>query len=758
MRFYLVLILLAFMLPLTDAFAQPANDNCATAGVLCANTTQNASNIGATTEIGAGLADGAAATGTFCFDVENTVWFSFTTNNAGGLATVSISNINCLAQPGMGSQLQAVIISAATPCDGGTYTEVSNCELGSAGPIGLIAAGLAPNTTYYVVIDGALNGNSTIAAQCDFQIEVTGPAVDVTITTAVIDETCMNADGQIDVTAVDGAPAPYQYSLNGGAFQAGSTFSNLSAGSYTVTVQDANGCEHTETVVVDLVGGITSAQANPTDATACNATDGSIQVTGVTGGTAPYTYSLNGAPAQAGSTFNNLPPGIYDITVFDAQGCPYSLDDIEIEDQTDPWDVPYTVTVSQCGQDDGSIDALVNAGGAPPFSYSLNGAAGQANGQFNNLAPGVYTVTVTDDNGCEYVINNIIVQETPPDITPEVVVSIVPNPSCVGDPITVSAIPSPPGVNGNYEFFVNGASVQNGAQTTYAGTVNDGDVVSIIMTTTDPCHTTNTATSNNITVTVLQETTPTITITASETIICQGDQVVFTTQHNCQGDATFDFMVDGAVVQSTNIDTFVTSSLSNGSQVSVTMNCSDPCANPSTATSNTETITVTEVNADAGPGATISQGESYQLDGSGNGTFVWTPSQSLNSNTVEDPTASPNETTTYILTVTNGDCVDFDEVTVVVNQPVFPFNTFTPNGDGINDTWEIRLIENYPDARVNVYSRWGQKVFSSSGYSTPWDGTNRGLAIPAATYYYVIELDPGNPQLEEVTGSITIIK
>lgn len=741
----------------TTAWAQPGNDDCATAQQLCSNSSINGSTINATAEVGG--ADGATATGTFCFDVDNTVWFSFTTNAAGGLATVSIDNISCLVGAGLDQELQAVIVEATTPCDPTTYNAVSNCETGSAGAIGLIAAALNPNTTYYVVIDGDLNGTGiTTAAQCDFSIEVSGPAVDVTITAATQDQTCGNTDGEINVTGVDGAPGPYEYSIDGANYQTGTVFSNLAAGTYTITVKDAAGCEHYHQVTIGLTGGPDNANANVTDVTDCNTNDGSIQITGVSGGTVPYSYSINGGTAQTSNTFNNLGAGLYTITIFDAFGCPYSLQ-VEVDDPTDVWDVNATSTQADCGQNNGTIDVTVNTGGAAPYSFALNGGAGQANGNFTGLAAGGYTVTITDANGCIYDVF-IPVAQNPTLLIPEVTITASPNPACDGDMITVTATGTNGGAAPNYEFFVNGGSVQNGAATTYSSAFATGDAIVVLMTSTDPCLATDSVFSNSVTITVLPETNPAITITTNETTICEGDVVTFnSTTSGCNGDVSIDWLVNGAVVQSGLVDSFTTNVLSNGAQVSAVMNCSDPCANPAAATSNSITMNVTEISAEAGEGAVITQGQSYQLQGSGNGTYLWTPSATLDNSASADPTATPPVTTTYVLTVTNGDCQAFDEVTVVVNELVDPYNTFTPNGDGINDTWEIRNIEDYPDARVTVYSRWGQRVFTSTGYNAPWDGTNRGLALPAATYYYVIDLngtgDAGNMQ---VTGSITLIK
>ncbi|HWZ35793.1 MAG TPA: gliding motility-associated C-terminal domain-containing protein, partial [Mucilaginibacter sp.] len=82
-------------------------------------------------------------------------------------------------------------------------------------------------------------------------------------------------------------------------------------------------------------------------------------------------------------------------------------------------------------------------------------------------------------------------------------------------------------------------------------------------------------------------------------------------------------------------------------------------------------------------------------------------------------------------------------------------NTFTPNGDGINDTWDIRNLNLYTGCTVEVWNRYGQKVFYTNGYPIPWSGTLNGQQLPGGTYYYIIKLKPGAKTL---SGSITLIR
>ena len=111
---------------------------------------------------------------------------------------------------------------------------------------------------------------------------------------------------------------------------------------------------------------------------------------------------------------------------------------------------------------------------------------------------------------------------------------------------------------------------------------------------------------------------------------------------------------------------------------------------------------------------------------------------------------------TYTLNVTGtGGCIFSDQVFVkVLRFPNVP-NTFTPNNDGINDSWVIDHLADYPNVRVQVFNRYGQLVFESKGYTKPWDGTMNGKSLPFGTYYYVIE--PGNGR-NPVTGYVTLIK
>lgn len=163
---------------------------------------------------------------------------------------------------------------------------------------------------------------------------------------------------------------------------------------------------------------------------------------------------------------------------------------------------------------------------------------------------------------------------------------------------------------------------------------------------------------------------------------------------------------------------------------------------------------------DAGPSFTVSQGTPLVLEATANDadnlTFLWTPADGLSAATTLRPSLYANEDIVYTLTAKGeGGCTASDETTVKVFKQVKVPNAFSPNGDHINDTWVITNLNEYAGCTVEVYNRYGQLVYQSTGYGTAWDGTYNGQPLPLATYYYVIRLKNG---FEPITGFVAILK
>jgi len=210
------------------------------------------------------------------------------------------------------------------------------------------------------------------------------------------------ATGAIDLTVSSGT-APYRYSWSNGATT--QDISGLDAGSYTVTITDVNGCQLTRTYEVQNVDPIiiTGVPAPP----ACNDDEtGDIDIT-VTGGRRPYTFVwTNGATTE---DLDNVPAGVYGVTVMDANECTAG-GTITI---TEPDDIRLSVTAPDivCGGTNSGSISVFPAGGTGPYSYLWSN--GDTGNTIDNIPAGSYTVTVTDANGCSDVTNGIVLSELP---------------------------------------------------------------------------------------------------------------------------------------------------------------------------------------------------------------------------------------------------------------------------------------------------------------------------------------------------------
>ncbi|MDB5158591.1 MAG: domain containing protein [Mucilaginibacter sp.] len=137
-------------------------------------------------------------------------------------------------------------------------------------------------------------------------------------------------------------------------------------------------------------------------------------------------------------------------------------------------------------------------------------------------------------------------------------------------------------------------------------------------------------------------------------------------------------------------------------------------------------------------------------------SYKWEPATNLDNDTIPYPTIKPLNDITYKVTASNGLCQFSAYFSVFVLKPPVINNTFTPNGDGVNDTWEIPNLSEYQGATVEIFNRYGQSVYYSVGYPKPWDGKYHGADIPVGTYYYFINLQQKG--LKPLSGYVTVIR
>ena len=165
-------------------------------------------------------------------------------------------------------------------------------------------------------------------------------------------------------------------------------------------------------------------------------------------------------------------------------------------------------------------------------------------------------------------------------------------------------------------------------------------------------------------------------------------------------------------------------------------------------------------DVNAGPDLNVLDNSQKQLQATAKGTnltFLWSPGTYLSQVDILNPIViNPIDDIVYTLSVTGiGGCTRTDKVTIKALKSILPPNTFTPNGDGINDYWEIKNLKLYDGSILEIYSPQGQIVFRTVNYARPWDGTLNGKPLPVGTYYYVIN---SNSERKLLSGYVTILR
>ncbi len=367
-------------------------------------------------------------------------------------------------------------------------------------------------------------------------VSITQPTAALTASiTSQTDVLCFgNATGSVTVAGANGT-GPYQYSLNGGAYQASGTFSALAAGSYTVTVRDANLCTVNQAVTITQpTAALTASITSQTDVLCFGNATGSVTVAGANG-TGPYQYSLNGGAYQASGTFSALAAGSYTVTVRDANLCtvnqavtitqPTAALTASITSQTD---------VLCFGNATGSV-TVAGANGTGPYQYSLNGGAYQASGTFSALAAGSYTVTVRDANLCTV---NQAVTITQPTAALTASITSQTDVLCFGN-ATGSVTVAGANGTGPYQYSLNGGAYQASgtfsalAAGSYTVTVRDANLCTI-----------------NQAVTITQPTAAlTASITSQTDVLCFGNATGSVTVAGANGTGPYQYSLNGGAYQ-----------------------------------------------------------------------------------------------------------------------------------------------------------------------------------------------------------------
>ena len=604
--------------------------------------------------------------------------------------------------------------------------------------------------------------------------------------------------GSATATPVGGTPT-YSYLWSGS--QTTQTINNLCAGTYTVTITDGSGNTATATVVITQPSSAVTATTSSTNAT-CNSSNGSVSVN-ASGGTGAYSYSW--APTgDTTTTVNNLPGGVYTITVTDINGCTFTAS-VTVNVTGAP-SLTITAQVNVLCVGDSTGQATVNAsGGSAPYTYSWSTVPVQTSATAAGLSAGTYSVTVTDSLGCAQTVSVTITQPPPFGLA----ISQV-NVLCHGDStgsasIGVSGGTAPysyvwtPG--GDTTFSISNISSgiyivlitdSNGCTVSFGFSISEPPQLSVSATSTDvlcfgDSNGTASANVSGGTPAYSYLWTPGSWTTFSVSNLSAGNYIVAITDSN--GCTTQDTVLINSPTQvsaaiavtngcGTNGSAAVTASGGTTAYSYLWSPTGDTANSVSGLISGTYTCTVTDANGctqsvssiitnfpapviSVGSDVTINIGDSTVLSAAGGGTYLWTPSAGLNCTTCSSPTASPSATTYYCVTVTdtNG-CSDSACVRVTVDiecGDVFVPSAFSPNNDLMNDL-ECVYGRCIATMIFSVYNRWGEKVFESTDLKNCWDGKYKGEDAGTGVYAYTLEATLVTGEKISLKGNVSLVR
>jgi gliding motility-associated-like protein len=564
------------------------------------------------------------------------------TGMAAGAYTVTVTDANgCTAQTSVTiTQPQAALALSTTQvnvlCFGNSTGSVNLTVTGGTAPYTYAwsnnttlqdPTGLAIGTYTVIVTDA--NGCTATTT-----VTITQPASAVSVTTQSQNILCLNGTGSVSSTPTGGVP-PYTYSWTNNA--ATQNITNLQAGSYTITVQDANGCTAQSTgTVATTLSPLPVQILNITGTTILTCTNPTI-VLQATGG---VTYNWSGGSTPLNDTNSITQPGLYTVNMVDPNGCPVSQTITLTQNITPPTPGITNITgttIIDCNAP--SIDLQATGGGTYQWNNNLGTSA-----NVNITQAGSYTVVVTAANGCQ---DSSTVAIT---VAPVPAVTANDTTICSGQSVTLTPIYYPAG----------GQAIWTNGQLTPGITVSPNTTTMYsVLYTWNGCTATD-----DITVTV----NPTPTVSVNNPNICFGDTTLLTATPNLPN-GVYNWITANETTQSISVNPQVTTTY----DVEYTLNgCTSAIA--------TSTVTVTPLPIITVPNIIICEGATGTLTATANvagGTYTWSQG-----GTTASIMEGPQTTTSYNVSYTvNGCTSNTENPTITVNPlPNVSFTADTTSG------------------------------------------------------------------------------
>ena len=605
------------------------------------------------------------------------------------------------------------------------------------------ATGLTAGT--YIVQVTDFNG-----CQVSTSVTISQPSPLIATIANSVNASCDGGNnGSATGKATGGTPL-YSYSWNTSPIQTTSTATNLTAGTYILTVTDANNCIDSAIVNITAPPPITFTLLGID--TICSGQRGNIITFNQMGGTEPYSYSWN--PGNLTRSFIDVFPFVttsYTVTLTDANNCTTAPDSFTITVNPAPVLV-ITNPVAVCSP--GTVDitaAAVTSGstGGGTLSYWTDPAATNALSSPNAVATsGIYYIKSTTTAGCS-------------DIEP-VTVTIHPLPTPVVTPAAASICTGTSTsltVSGASSYFWSPAA---GLSSTNGATVsaNPGITTTYTVTGTD----TNTCV-NTTTVTITVQPLPILSVASDS--ICEGDNTMINAIVS-GGTAPYVYLWNPGAMTGASVNVFPSATTTYTVVVSDANNC---FSSPQLATINVFPKPVANFEMMPPDFAPLSNPLILFTDQSiGADHWLWNFGDILNSlSTLKDPSFTFTDKGMYYVTlvVTNNEgCTDSVSHTIIIESDfnIYIPNAFTPDNDGLNDFFAPQGTE-FNSFEMEIYNRWGEKIYDTEALPNPsrgeglWDGTvNEKGSAPQGVYVYKIWLKDFKGEMHYYLGNVTLIR
>jgi len=617
--------------------------------------------------------------------------------------TATVSDDNC---PYNGVQIYSFCITVNGFATTTTSTP-ANCGGSNGSATATVQGGVAPYT-YQWLPNGGNNANANGLLAGQYTVDVTDAAGCISSSTVTvgtgplpgninISSTNVSCFGGNDGTAtanVNGGQQPYVYQWSNGGFSP--TISNLSAGTYFVTVISNGGCITTDTVIITAPSSPVTALTTQSNVTCFGGDDGSATVI-PSGGTGPYTAAWNTNPPQNGLSATGLIAGVYTVNISDDNGCLTSQNVAVTQPQPLSFSTVNQQNISCFGENDGLISMNV-IGGNGPYSYNWNNNTYPDTNAINNLIAGVYLLSVTDVNGC--IANNQYTITEPAELIASVTNST--NISCNGfsdGSIQTNTVGGTTPYT--YQWSLGGSTTANAT-----GLISGNHLITV----TDNNGCIDTVSAN------ITEPSAIITTVQGGDTICPGQtSTLVATAIGGTGNYTY---------QWNNGFTGATQTVSPSSTTTYSAFATD--VNGCTGTVNNTIVLVNDinlVNLFTVPDTNLCEGSPYLLSANvsgGIGAYSFTWNNGLGQG--QGPfVVAPLSNTNYVVTVTDECGNSIDEV-ITVNVNPFPNVDLQPQYETACGAVALNLINNNPNLS-------GSSYFWDFG-----DGSNSSLEAPTKTY------------------------